>query len=60
MKLALIKFVAMVILGTAGSAYAGALLNDRAEEAAEPVRVRVLTIETAAATVCDGEVLLSL
>lgn len=55
MKLALIKFVAMVILGTAGSAYAGALMADRAEAASEPIRVRVLTIETAA--FCDAEAL---
>lgn len=58
MKLALMKFVAMVVLGTAGSAYAGALMADRAEAASEPIRVRVLIIETAA--LWDGEALPSL
>lgn len=58
MKLALIKFVMMVVLGTAGSAWAGALMAEWAEAASEPVRVRVFTIETAA--LCDGQTLPSL
>lgn len=56
MRLALIKFLSLVILGTAGSAWAGAAMAERAA-APEPIRVRVLTIETVSVPVCDAETL---
>ncbi len=54
MRMAMIKFVALVILGTVGSAYAGATMADREPAAPEPIRVRVLSIgEVAAVDVCE-------